>query len=179
MTDEDRDILEDFRARLPLDRLELEEECCEQAIVYDEIGSWVAEVRARAKIAKEHISFVESELSLEIRKNPVDFDLPVDKKPTEGTVVATIKIHEKYKKVFLDYVEADRLANEASTLLISAEQRKSGLRDLVRLYVNNYYSQDDSGLDTSKWEQGEKAILDQRRRRAEDSTDLVEDNREE
>ena len=179
MTDEDKLTLQDFRTKLPLDRLELEQECCQQAIVYDEIGSWVAEVRGQAKTAKEHISFVESELSLKIRKKPADFDLPEDKKPTEGTIVATVIVHESYQKAVSDYIQADKLANEASTLLVSAEQRKSGLRDLVRLYVNNYYSQDDSGLDTSNWEQGEKAIQDARRRRQESQEEIKEDHREE
>jgi len=161
MTDEDKLTLQDFRTKLPLDRLELEQECCQQAIVY------------------EHISFVESELSLKIRKKPADFDLPEDKKPTEGTIVATVIVHESYQKAVSDYIQADKLANEASTLLVSAEQRKSGLRDLVRLYVNNYYSQDDSGLDTSNWEQGEKAIQDARRRRQESQEEIKEDHREE
>jgi len=177
MTDEDREILSEFRSRLPLDRLELETECCQQAIVYDDIGSWVADVKAQAKIAKEHISFVESELLLAIRKDPKEYGLP--EKSTVDAVRSTVNIHERYRKAFLDYVEADRLASEASILLDSAQQRQSGLRDLVRLYVNNYYSQEQSGLDTSGWEQGEKAIMDTRRKRAETSTDLGEDNREE
>ncbi len=179
MTDEDREILEDFRIRLPLDRLELEQECCDQAIIYDEIGSWVAEVRSRAKIAKEHVSFVEAELSLKVRKNPADFGLPVDKKPTEGTIVSTVTTHEDYQEAVSDHIEADRFANEAAVLLAAAEQRKSGLRDLVRLYVNNYYSKDDTGFDTSGWEQGEKAIQDARRRRQVSSEDTKEDHREE
>lgn len=179
MTDGDRGILEDFRMRLPLDRLELEKECCDQAIIYDEIGSWVAEIKSRAKIAKEHVSFVEAELSLKIRKNSADFDLPVDKKSTEGTIMSTVIVHEDYQKAVSDYLEADRFANEVAVLLVSAEQRKSGLRDLVRLYVNNYYSQDDTGFDTSGWEQGEKAIQDARRRRQISSEDIKEDHREE
>lgn len=173
MTKEDRDILEDFRARLPLDRFELEKECCEQAIVYDEIGSWVSEVKARAKVAKEHISFVESELSLDIRKNPDNYDLPG--KVTEGVVTAAINTHERYRKAFADYVEEDRLANEASTLLLAAEQRKSGIRDLVRLYIHNYYSGQEDVVSTNGWEEGERAIRDMRRNRIVEE-DLGEDN---
>jgi len=179
MTDEDREVLEGFRERLPLDRIELEKECCDQAIVYDEIGSWVAEIRSRAKTAKEHVSFVEADLSLKIRKNPANFGLPADKKPTEGTIVSTVTIHEDYQKAVGDYIEADRFANEVAVLLTAAEQRKSGLRDLVRLYINNYYSQDDTGLDTSGWEQGEKAIQDLRRRKQEGQEEVKEDHREE
>lgn len=177
MTNEDREILADFRERLPLDRLELEKECCGQAIVYDEIGSWAAEIKGRAKTAKEHISFVEAELHLRIRQDPESFALPL--KPTVDAVKAVITVHKDYQIAVSDYIEADRFANEVAVLLASAEQRKSGLRDLVRLYVNNYYSQDDTGLDTSGWEQGEKAIMDARRRRQISSEDVQEDHREE
>jgi len=173
MADKDKIILQDFSMRLPIDSLELEKECIEQASLYAEIGEWVSDVKARAKIAKEHVSFVESELSLDIRKNPESHNLPG--KVTEGVVSATISTNERYQKAFKDYVVADQLANEASTLLLAAEQRKSGIRDLVQLYIHNYYSGQEDVVNTSNWEAGERAIQELRTKRIESSEDLEED----
>jgi len=141
MVDEDKQLLADIRSKLPIDLYELEHECNNQSILYDEVGSWVASVRATAKIAKEHVSFVEADLSLRIRKNPKSFGL--SEKPTVDAVTSSVKISSEYKTAFEEYIEADKLANEASTLLESVAQRKSGLRDLVRLYINDYYSKTD------------------------------------
>jgi len=173
MIDEDMEMLKHFRERLSIDSFELEKECCEQAIVYDDVGIWVAEVKARAKTAKEHVSFVESDLSSKIRKDPKSYDLP--EKPTVGAVISAVKINPEYLQAFKDYVEADKLANESSTLLESVGQRKSGIRDLVRLYIHNYYQREDK-ISSEQWQQDEKAIVAMRNRRATEEENLTEDN---
>jgi len=156
MTDEDRQILSDLRAKLPIDQFELEKECCQQPITYDEVGEWVASVKAVARVAKEHVSFVESDLTLRIRKNPEEFGLP-DGKPTVDTVLASVKVNPEYKQAFEDYIEADRLSNEAATLLESVAQRKSSVRDLVRLYIAHNYEKTDQ-VNGDEWREAQDAI---------------------
>ena len=173
MTEEDREILNDLKTKLPIDQFELEKECCEQPIVYDEVGEWVALIKARSKIAKEHVSFIESDLSLRIRKNPESFGL--SGKITVDAVTASVKVSPEYKQAFQDYVEADKLANEASTLLESVAQRKSSIRDLVRLYVNDYFSRADE-LNHEEWKNAERDILELRNKRATEEEDNIEDN---
>ena len=176
MTEEDREILNDLKAKLSIDQFELEKECCEQPIIYEEVGCWVASVKARSKIAKEHVSFVESDLSLRIRKNPESFDL--SGKPTVDAVIACVKVNSEYKQAFQDYIEADRLSNEASTLLESVAQRKSSIRDLVRLYVNDYFSRADE-VTHEEWRGAERAILELRNKKAVEKEDVDEDRMEE
>lgn len=178
MTDEDRQILSDLREKLPIEQFELERECCEQPIVYDEVGEWVALVKAKSKIAKEHVSFVESDLTLRIRKNPEEFGLKKDVKPTVDAVVASIKVNPEYKQAFQDYIEADKLANEASILLESAGQRKSSIRDLVRLYVAHYYERTDE-VNHEELESAQEAIIAIRNKRATQKEDVDEDSVEE
>lgn len=176
MTEDDKQILADFREKLPIDQFELEKECSQQSIVYDEIGSWVSIVKGRAKTAKEHIEYVKASLSLEIRKNPTIYGLK--EKPTETSITAVITVNEEYRQAFKDYIDADMLANEASILLAAAEQRKSGVRDLVRLYVNDYFSKSDS-LGQEDWKNAEQAIIEARNKRAAEEEDRVVDNVEE
>ena len=176
MTEEDKQMLAYFREKLPVDQFELEKECSQQSIVYDEIGSWVSVVKARAKTAKEHVEFVKAGQSLEIRKNPTSYGLK--EKPTETSIAAVITVSKEYRQAFKDYIDADCLAAEASVLLASAEQRKSGVRDLVRLYVNDYFSKTDS-LGQEDWRSAEAAIIEARNKRAAEEEDRKEDAVEE
>jgi len=172
MIDEDRQILSDLRRKLPIDQFELERECCQQPIIYDEVGEWVASVKAAARVAKEHVSFVESGLLLRIRKNPEEFYLVG--KLTVDVVAATVKVTPEYRRAFQEYVEAERLANEAGTLLESVAERKSSVRDLVRLYISHYYEKTDE-LNKDEWQSAQDAIEDLRKKRAEEE-DRNEDN---
>lgn len=176
MTDEDKQIHAQFKSRLPIDLYELEKECAQQPIVYDDIGEWVSEIKAKAKIAKEHVEFVKAGLSLTIRKNPTSYGLK--EKPTEGSIAVVIALEEDYRLAFREYIDADKLANEASVLLTAAEQRKSSIRDLVRLYVNSYFSKNDA-LGDEDWKQAEQAIIEERNRRASEEEDRKSDNVEE
>ena len=116
MVDEDRRALQDLRDKLPIDSFDLEKECCRQPIIYDEVGEWVASVKAKSKVAKEHVSFVESDLTLRIRKNPEDFGLKKDVKPTVDAVIASIKVSPEYRQAFQEYIEADKLFNDAAII---------------------------------------------------------------
>lgn len=176
MTDEDKKILANFRGLLPVDQYDLPEECAQQPVVYDEIGEWVAEVKARAKIAKEHVDFVKAGLSLKIRKNPTSYGLK--EKPTEGAITVAITLEEDYRLAFKESIEVDTLASEANVLLTSAEQRKSSIRDLVRLYCNNYYANNDK-LSKEEWKDAEQAIIAERNRRAEEEERLADNVEEE
>lgn len=176
MTDEDKQMLAYFRDKLPIDLYELEKECSQQSIVYDEIGSWVSEVKAKAKTAKEHVEYTKADLSLTIRENPTSYGLK--EKPTESSITVVITVDESYRQAFKDYIEADNLANKASVLLTSAEQRKSGVRDLVRLYVNDYFSKTDA-LSQGDWKHAEAAIIEARDKKAAEEEARRSDNVEE
>ena len=172
MTDEDRRFLTDLRQKLLIDQFDLETECCKQPIIYDEVGEWVASIKAASRTAKEHVSFVESDLILRIRKNPEEFG--VAGKLTVDVVTACVKVHPEYQQAFEEYVEAERLANEAITLLESVAERKSSVRDLVRLYIAHYYEKTDE-LNKDEWQHAQEAIEALRNKRAAEE-DRIEDN---
>ena len=175
MTDEDRQILNDLRQKLPIDQFELENECCKQPIIYDEVGEWVALVKREARLAKEHVAFVEADLYLRIRNNPEEFG--ISGKFTIDVIKACVKTHSEYIQAFQEHVDAERLANEASTLLESVAERKSSVRDLVRLFIAHYYEKTDE-LNKEEWQSAQSAIDDIRSKRAAEE-DRNEDNVEE
>lgn len=176
MTNEDIQTLVYFRGKLPVDPLELERENSQQPALLDEVGEWVSGVKALSKVAKEHVDFVKADLSLRIRKNPGSFGLTG--KITEGSVDATITVSSEYQQAVGEYIEADKLANEASNLLLSVEQRKSSISNLVRLYVNNYYSSE-KPISDEEWKESEAAIIAMRNRKAEEAGSSEEDSLEE
>jgi len=163
MNEEHRESLNHFRQHLPINQFSLEQECLQQAALYEEIGEWVSSVRADAKRSKEHLDFIKADLSLKIRKNPETYGL--SGKVTEGSIDAVITTSNEYQGAVTTYIEADKLANEASVLLAAVEQRKSMLRDLVRLFIYSYYSREDV-VSSGDWKSAEEAILDLRSKKA-------------
>ena len=171
MTDEDRKILISLRARLPIDSFNLEKENCEQPSLYDEVGQWVSEVKAASRTAKEHIEFVKADLSLKIRKDPGSYD--VDGKMTEGWINSIITVHADYIGAVKDYIEALKLADDASVLLASTGDRRSSIRDLVQLFIHQYYSKD-KVINDADWKENEEAINAIRDQKQADQEDLKE-----
>ena len=163
MNEEYRTALNGFKQRLPIDQFSLEKECVEQPSLYEEIGGWVSSVRADAKRSKEHLDFIKADLSLKIRKNPETHGL--SGKVTESSIDAVIVTSEEYQQALTDSIELNKLADEASVLLAAVEQRKSMLRDLVRLFIYSYYSREDV-VSQGDWKSAEEAILDLRSKKA-------------
>lgn len=157
MNEEQKQGLEYFKGRLPIDEFRLERECREHSSLLDEVGTWVSYVKADAKIKKRRIDFVTSRLSLKIRRDPKAHGL--EEKPKEGAITSMITIDEDYQQAVADSIEADRTAFDASTLLSSMEDRGSRLRDLVKLYISNYYSSSDNVVNRESWEKSEAAII--------------------
>jgi len=176
LTDADKDALIHFRSRLPIDQFKLEVENSQQPALYDDVGRWVSGVRAASKVAKEHIEFVKADLSSKIRKNPDEYGLTG--KITNDSVGAIVTTHHDYQYAVEDYIDKDRLANEASVLLSSVEQRRSAISNLVRLFVHAYYLNDKPVSDSS-WKDDEAAIIALRDQRGHKEDIVVDDLEEE
>ena len=129
-----------FTKALQIDRDNLEDMWVKQPSLYAEVGEWASGLRRDAKQAKQHVEFVYSEIQLKVLRDKDNCGLP---KTTEAVVKAYIITHESYTEAMDDYLVADKLASDAGRLLDSFEQRKAALRDLVRLYVHEYYMDGD------------------------------------
>lgn len=134
------DRLREFKARLPINRTRLDEECAGQAVLYNEIGEFVAELKRDARTAKDNVEFEHSQLRKKFRENPGAFGIA---KLTESSLEDAVVTDPQYRQALSAYAEAQYLADMASTLIAAAEERKSMIKDAVTLFVHEYYSTKD------------------------------------
>jgi len=137
MDNEIREKLESIRARMPISRERLDEECVYQAAFYAEVGDFVSQLKHEARQAKDRADFVAADLRDKARKNPGSFGIS---KVTIDAIEDAVVIHPEYQKASKFYLDTQYLADCASVLLAAAEQRKSMVKDAVSLFVHEYYS---------------------------------------
>jgi len=139
-TEEDlMETLVELRERLPINKYDLEVECETHANLYDEVGELAMMAKSLARTAKNDVDFLESDLKTKVRKNPESYGLSNDKKPTNDAINDTVGIQDEVRKAKSDYVRLSLLSDSFSVLQTSMEQRKGNIRNLVTLYVHNYY----------------------------------------
>lgn len=164
--------LEDFRTRLAIDRNNLEQECQIQSLLYEEISGEVQTAGYLRNQAKADFENAEAELLCNVKEKPALFGF--DKPPSADHANAKVKCQSKYLELQKAYFEADRTARALGGLLEAAAQRKSMLRDLVDLFVHQYFSNQDLATPSSrvagnnKNENFEAALTDIRKHRAEE-----------
>jgi hypothetical protein len=130
--------LDELKSKLPIDKYHLDEECRNQAVLYDEVGDLYVQLKTDARIAKEHLEFVRAKLSMDIRKNPNVYGMS---KITEDSVEATIRLQKEFELSNNESIELSGISDSFSILLSSVEQRKSMLKDLVSLHIYQYFNE--------------------------------------
>ena len=164
--------LQDFRARIAINRNDLEHECEMQAFLYEEIAQEVTTANYLCKQAKADFEYAEATLLCEIKEKPLLFGL--EKAPSGEHALAKVQIQPKYQELQKVYFEADQVYRAMVGLQEASAQRKSMLRDLVDLFVHQYYTSQELQKPSSrmvgsaKTEDHDSAIADIRKRRAED-----------
>jgi hypothetical protein len=133
------EMLKELRGSLPINKFDLEVECEEHAKLYDEVGELAAKAKAMSRTAKNEVDFIESDLKTKVRKDPATYGLKTDKKPTNDAINDTVAIQDEVRQAKADYIRISLLADSFSVLQAAMEQRKGNLRNLVTLYVHNYY----------------------------------------
>jgi len=131
------DRLTSFRSSLKIDGSNLGEECMGQAVLYEQIGQVVADIKKIARAAKDTMEFTAARLKKEARTNPGQFSIV---KITESALDEAVRVHTEYQMAQQDYAEAQYLSDCATVLLAAAEQRKSMLKDSVSLAIHQLYS---------------------------------------
>jgi hypothetical protein len=152
----------EFKAALPLDPNSLDTECVNHATLYDDIGTFVADLRQTARVAKNHLDFTFARLRKEIRENPAKFGVS---KATGDAVDDAAKAHKDYADALQDYSDKLYLSDCGGVLKESAEHRKANLRDAVSLYVHNYYKAGPDAYAKSMMSEVEEEDLKKHRRK--------------
>jgi len=175
MLEDIRKQLEEFRKQLPIDRDRLESEAAGQASLYESIGSFIMDLKSEARVKKDHLEFVRADIRNKIRANPASYGLL---KPTVDAVEDACQVNTEYRAALTDSSDAQHLADAGFVMLEAAGQRKSTLRDVVSLFIHQYYmsSQDMAPEKKSLSKVSEEEVLVHRQRIA---VQRVEDTKEE
>lgn len=136
MDSETRERLSSLRQRLAIDQYNLEDECVGQPSLYAEVGDLATEARSIAKKAKDSLDFTRADLSFKIRKEPGKYGV---EKVTEASIESAVIIQKEYQQAATAVIETQKVADAFGVLQESVGQRKSMLKDLVSLYIYNYY----------------------------------------
>ncbi|MHA1363980.1 MAG: hypothetical protein ACTSP1_15825 [Candidatus Freyarchaeota archaeon] len=135
--DETEKLLDEIKERIPIDRYNLDEECRRQAILYSDVGELVSEAKAEARRKEQRLELVKAELDSKIRESPSNYGI---EKVSNPAIEAAIIRSSEYQQALSDYIDARETADKLSVLQTAVEHRKSSLRDLVSLYIYEYYS---------------------------------------
>lgn len=156
--------IEAIREKITIDQFGLEGECLKQPVLYERVSSLSAEVKAEARRAKEELESTKAEVELAVRANPDLFNVA---KITEGTVSAVVTSSDKCRIATKKYIDYQEMSDKFTALEISCEQRKSAVRDLITLYIHNYYSQNKNPMNEEELKgMREKQIIEMRKQNA-------------
>jgi len=158
-----QEALVEFKIELPINSMELDEECRRQPEKYEMVGQLATTAKALARGAKDTLDFVEAELKSKVRKEPESFGLTG--KVTNDAVNETVTIHSDFQEAKRNYIEISKIADGFSILVSSMEQRKNMLQNLVSLYTHKYYAnQSLSGEEKSLDKAFEEEVAEERGR---------------
>jgi len=149
--------LTDLRERIEVDRNELELEEEKQTSIHLEVGDLRVEAKRTVRQLEVDIKFLRSYLDGMIRENPGNYGIA---KITGTAVDSAIMRNGEYREMENKLIDAQTISDHFQILLSTVEERKSLLKDLVSLYIYNYYSQNShSGEKNKMQELAEERLL--------------------
>ena len=135
-------LLAKLRERIEIDRNELELEEEKQSSIHLEVGELRVEAKSVVRQLENDIKFLRSDLDAEIRKNPGKYEID---KITVGAIDSAILRDKEYRNLEAKLLEVQTISDHFQILLSTVEERKSLLKDLVSLFIYNYYIQNNPG----------------------------------
>lgn len=130
-------IVDELNEHLKIDKDSLDEEIQRQPSLFFKIGEAYVNAAARRDFLKEEVARVDADLSAKHRRK-------IEKSGARATDAATnsaVAADPKHQKAVDAHIAARQEADKLLVLKDSFHQRSYMLRDLVALYVSNYYQQ--------------------------------------
>lgn len=131
-----RTVTGDYSKDILIDRMKLDEECEFHVALYDSIAEEYADAKAEKDTEKDRLDLITSQRDLAIRKECAETGV----KTTEAIVSAMVASD----KEVVEQKEKYRLACAKLYILDSAmsglDHRKSQLDNLVKLWLNKYFT---------------------------------------
>ncbi len=152
--------MEDYTKYLKIDKDNLDEECINQPVLYDEYASQVPDLIHEMEICKIEME----ELRADLYKRIVDSEIKESgKKPTGKAIDNTIILNTSFQTAQDDYYEAKKKAEKAKIIRETFMQRKEMIRGLIELYNSTYFCRAENKTDKSVKESYDNKKLKRRR----------------
>jgi hypothetical protein len=136
----------DLLARLPINRLDLDRECAEQSVLFEEAAEYATNKKAEFRKAKIMLERIKAEQELWVRRNPDEQNV----KLSEATVAALVTVRPDVVKQQDIVLELERDAAGADYLLNAFDHRRSMLNDIVELIKIGYGATDAISLSSAE-----------------------------
>lgn len=140
------DLMSSLRERLKIDKHALDEELVEQPQLFYHAAQQYVLASSRRDAAYDEIKLTEAALNEEVRREL----LKLNDKVTEAMVNSSVISHPMRVKAIEDHLAAKKEADEWSALKEAFGQRAYMLRDLVQLFVANYFATSSVSTDNPK-----------------------------
>ena len=135
----DTELYAQYEQSLVIDKLDLDVELMSQAGLFHKVASeWAIAESRRDKLASE-LKELYYDLDTTTREM---IEVSGNKKPTEGAIEAMVKSNPRYISLNHRYLAAVSEAQRWSVLKDSFHQRSFMLRDLVQLYMSEYFTKE-------------------------------------
>lgn len=140
-TDGHKEFIEAQEEGLAIDENALEEELQNQVPSYYEVSKRFAEAESRRDAAKHHLKVVEARVDDEIRRLAKE----AGEKLTEVALAARLMTDEAVTQANNLYLDASAAYRDLLALKEAFTQRSYMLKELVALWIANYYGGDIEG----------------------------------
>lgn len=130
----------DFKRDVEINPNQLDVEWLRQPFLYQKYAEEAAHARDRRDRAKDALEVVKAQVDGDVRANPVNYGFTGDKKPTESAIASAILQSEEYQEANEKYLKAKLECDLIQSAVLSIEQRKSALENLVKLLNSSYFA---------------------------------------
>lgn len=133
-----REFVEQYEEGLQIDQNALEDALQSQVPSYYEVSKRLSEAESRRDAAKHYLKTVEARVDDEIRRKAKEDG----EKITEGAVAARLLVDEAVTEANNLYMDASAQYRDLVALKEAYSQRSYMLKELISLWIANYYSGD-------------------------------------
>jgi len=126
-----------FDPEFSLDRYNLEVEAERQSALMRKYTKRQGKFKSLLKRAQKDLDLLEGELAEEYRRNKKEYGIQKD---TDQVIFRLIKGDPKYEKQFDQMIKYQYLYDDAVSAVSSIEEKGWMIKEMVKLWLNNYYS---------------------------------------
>tara|TARA_R100001530_G_scaffold1886_1_gene3259 strand:- start:31460 stop:31921 length:462 start_codon:yes stop_codon:yes gene_type:complete len=150
----------DYKKYLKIDKDNLDEECINQPVLYDEYASQVPDLIHEMEICKIEMEELRADL---YKQNVINALEQGEKKPTEKAIENQIILDKSFQTAQDDYYEAKKKAEKGKIIRETFMQRKEMIRGLIELHNSTYFCRAETKTDKSVKESYDNKKLKRRR----------------